>query len=245
MLASPIAQPHEPMSRLRGPVTVFDIETTATDEAYERIMTERYDPASFKPKNNAKDPAVIARQQQEAEAAFEAERQQRANDLALSPRTGRIICVGSVTPETQAAGHVAQDERTLLDHAWQLITDSSLLVTFNGSTFDIPFLITRSVLMRVRPAASARHILPLLKRYQYSPHLDIRQALNNWDRFAPGTLADWASDIGVPVPTGAGSEVGGWWREKNYKAIAEHCSGDVRATLALYQVVAPFFVEAA
>lgn len=244
MLADLAPQYQEPMTRRSGPVTVIDIETAATDAAYERVMTEAYDPSTFKPKNNAKDPAVIARQQAEAEAAFETERTQRANDLALSPRTGRIVCVGSCIGD-HAVGMVTQDERVLLAEAWRLIADASLVVTFNGSTFDLPYLITRSVLMRVEPDVSARQIVPLLRRYSYAPHCDVRQALNNWDRFAPGTLAEWASDLGIPVPTGTGAEVGEWWRSKNYKAISEHCTGDVRATMALYHAIAPYFVEAA
>lgn len=221
-------------------VVVLDLETVATDAAADAVLSAPFNPAAFVPKNGATKPETIARQLEDAEKEWEVGKLARVDQLALSPRTGRIVCVGMHTTgvcEPMLAPTEA-GEQGLLECAWQLLADAAPLATYNGLVFDVPFLVIRSALLGVKPSRDAA---PLLRRYSTAPHFDVRAVLGNWDKFADGKQSDWAAAFGLPTQLTSGANVGALHRAGDHVAIAAHCTADVLEVWAIYHRLAPFF----
>jgi len=228
----------------RSRTITFDIETVATDAATEAVLTAPFDEAAFTPKGGATKPETIARQLEEARAEWETGKLARVDALALSPRTGRIVCAGTSANGSEPIVLRAVQEATessVLFGAWADILSGALLVSFNGLAFDLAFLVTRSVLLGVRPAGIGPRVAPLFRRYSYAPHFDVRMVLSNWDQRASGTRAEWAAAFGLKPQTLDGSAVGALHRAGDHDAIVKHCSADVSETYHMFTQLAPFY----
>lgn len=225
-------------------VVTFDLETVAANAHAERILAEPWAEASFAPRGGAVKAETIARQKEEAEAEFNASRLTRVDACALSPRTGRVVCAGiSVNGYKPFVLRAPEelDERRLLASVWADILSSSLLVTWNGFAFDLPYLVVRSVLSGVRHDAIGDRVAPLLWRYNYAPHFDVRMALAAWDMRAQGTRAEWAAAFGFAPQAWDGSAIGALHRAGDHDTIAKHCGDDVSETYAMFTRLAPFY----
>lgn len=203
---------------------VLDLEVVATPEALDAYALEgRTPPANYKSEE------AIAKWQ-------EADRVAYAKDAALNPRTGRIVCVGMGT-QTDSGAWQAQAftgaEDDLVREALEMVAKAHTLVTFNGLSFDLPYLLTRAVVLGLRiPFVSA----PYLRRYTTTPHVDLFAVLSNWGQARKGdTLHGWARACGIPVTdTTTGADVAAAWAAGDVPAIADHCEADVLTTAALY-----------
>jgi len=173
----------------------------------------------------------------------ELERRRRAlvERFGLDPATGRIVCIGlldlSRGREQVLSGN---NERRLLMDFWEWLRrfPPELFVTFNGKSFDFPFINLRSALLQVAPS------LPLPTRpYRTSPHFDVREVLSAGDRSRPGTLEFFCTIFGMSPPkaTLAGAQIGEAFREGRLEEIAAYCLADCRATAALYDRLKPFY----
>ena len=155
----------------------FDIETIPNTSLIDRL------PEPEVKAGNLKDPAKIAEKIEEAKKA-------QIEKMALSPLYGRICCwcahdgensTGScITEETDA------EETAVIERAFQLLgSDSlSLIVTYNGTTFDLPFLYRRAVILGIDPAEFKMPPLSaMLKRYDNDKHLDLMQVWCGFGQF--------------------------------------------------------------
>jgi hypothetical protein len=225
-----------------------DLETVAQDRHAEAILAAPFPADTWTPKGNASKPETIARQKEEAEAEWESTKPERIDALALSPRTGRIVVAGvkiadGVGMPITAASE--KDEAGLLEDVWAYVLQSAPLVTFSGFTFDIPFLTIRSVLLGVRPdmkVFSHVGVTPLLRRYTFDRHADVRMMLTSWDTRAPGTKSEWAAAFGLPSQEHSGADVGRLYRAGDFAAIARHCVADLNETWAMYTALAPLYL---
>lgn len=173
-----------------------------------------------------------------------------ARALALSPRTGRILVGGVHEPSEDPdlfpdpytfVAEPEHHERDLIVGLWarirRAIQDDRPVVTFNGHSFDFPFLLIRSAILGVDPGLSSRALSDLRRRYTFRPHYDVRMALTNWDNRAKGTLDEWARAFGVPVAdplVSGGADVFDVWCQAQYDTIRAHCMSDLTVTAALY-----------
>lgn len=229
------------------PVT-FDIETVpllaSLDAPYPR--EERKHPANYR------DSTKIDQWYVDDEAAWKAD---RVKECSLSPRLGRILCVGFSAPcsDGPAMGTfmapTEADEPHVIRQTWDLIAaHKGRVVTFNGRTFDCRWLVLRSIALGIVPAMPSLTVGGWFARYRYDlPHVDVRDWLTNWDDRASGSLADWCAFAGVPYTNGhTGAEVYGLFTSGKLSEIAAKCRNDVEATQQLYaKARAVFLSEAA
>ncbi len=161
--------------------------------------------------------------------------------FGLDPTTGRIVVIGVVDAES-GAEHVFSDdsEAELLARFWAFVAENTpaLYVTFNGKRFDVPYLNVRSAFHRLRPSV----VIPAEPDTR-QPHFDVREVLEGGDRRRRGGLDYFCAVFGIPSPKieMAGAEVGSAFDEGRLDDIIRYCLSDCRATLALYERLAPFY----
>jgi DNA polymerase elongation subunit (family B) len=173
---------------------------------------------------------------------------------ALSPYAGKVIVIGMMNPESgrgfvwrEGSGPraaelsadglfecVACDEKTMLGEFWAALGKYDRAVSFNGRSFDGPFLSVRSAVHGVPPSKN-------LSGYRYSieSHVDLFEILS----FQGAIGRDQAPSLhgaciafGVPSPKSAqmhGYVVEDLYRAGRLKEIADYCRRDVEATAEL------------
>lgn len=217
----------------------FDLETTALDAS----MASPY-PADDRqaPQNYKKDEAIAAWREKD-EIAW---RSGRAKECALNPRLGRIVCVAAMveTPLSYTV-YAEENEADVVRALWDHIAEQNgEIITFNGLGFDVPFLLTRSLILGVKPTVPLSTIRSWGKRYSYGPHYDLRAILGGFDSRASGTLTDWARALGIECSdTTKGSDVYAMYQAKDFDGIAAHAKSDVEITRALYDRVSTIYGE--
>jgi hypothetical protein len=226
---------------------VFDIETSAHAlEAFDDSQQEYL----FRDAGKIAD--ELARKTRQAEI------QQQMN---LWPFTARAVCIAMLNvdsgrgqvlfvadhfePDDDEAGPVefvaCVDESELLTAFWDVAKHYESIITFNGRTFDVPFVYLRSALLNV--AISRKDWLGY--RYQTEPHCDLAEQLTFYSvsgrdgaarRF---NLDFYCKAFGIESPKSygvTGLDVNHLMAAGHYREIAEYCLRDVQATLRLYQI---------
>jgi hypothetical protein len=173
----------------------------------------------------------------------EVERRRRAlvERFGLDPATGRIVCIGLLDlTRGREQTLCGKDERDLLLRFWEWLRQwpPDLFVTFNGKSFDFPFINLRSAVLNVPPSL----LLPT-RPHLTRPHFDVREVLAAGDRSRPGTLDFFCAVFGIASPKLEldGSRMGEAFRQERLEEIAAYCLADCRATAALYQRLKPFY----
>jgi hypothetical protein len=123
------------------------------------------------------------------------------------------------------------DEPTLLRAFWALAGKAETVVTFNGRGFDVPFLVTRSLIHGI-PA----RVDLMSQRFALHPHLDLFELVTQRGR-GPSKLdvVCWALGIESPKEVMDGSMVAPAYERGEIVKIAEYNAHDVRATAAIYR----------
>jgi 3'-5' exonuclease len=207
---------------------VLDIETVGQgiDEIPERALDYLYRALE----RDSPDPQEIERR-----------REDLISRLGLDPTTGRVVCVG-VFDADGAFERTFTDssERDLLGSFWRFLAEvqPSLVVTFNGKRFDVPYLNIRSAIQGLAPEV----VIPF-EPWSRAPHFDVREALEGDDRRRRGSLDYFCAIFGIASPKEEmdGSQVAGAFAEGRIDDIARYCLADCRATAALYRRLAPFY----
>ena len=180
--------------------------------------------------------------------------------LGFSPLTGQAVSVGALNPET-AKGAVYflspegksdkqekdsvpyiphSTERELLKSFWDASAHYDQFITFNGRSFDAPYLMIRSAINKIKPAKN-------LMTYRYESeqygkiitHLDLLDRLTFFGAVRrKGGLHIWCQAFGIKSPKSkgiSGDDVTQLFKDKEYTKIAEYCFDDVLATEKLYE----------
>lgn len=171
--------------------------------------------------------------------------------MSLSPYFGKVVSLAFVEGEQDGAATVLvvpppgrehdtypehikpMTEADLLRSFWHLADAAELVVSFNGRGFDVPFLVTRSLMLGV-PA----RVDLLSSPYSLRPHLDLYRLLGHGRGGLGSTSLDvicWA--LGVPSPKGEmdGSMVAPTYARGDIESIATYNAADVHATAAVYR----------
>jgi predicted PolB exonuclease-like 3'-5' exonuclease len=174
--------------------------------------------------------------------------------MSLSPYFGKVVSLAFCEGDGVGLGSGAGDERTtafvvppsgaehsrgpgwmrpmteaeLLRSFWHLADAADLVVTFNGRGFDVPFLVTRSLILGI-PA----RVDLLSSPFSLRPHLDLFRLLGHGGSTSLDVTC-WA--LGIESPKGAmdGSMVAPTYARGDIEAIATYNAADVRATAAVY-----------
>jgi predicted PolB exonuclease-like 3'-5' exonuclease len=110
---------------------------------------------------------------------------------------------------------------------------SPQLVTFNGSSFDLPVLRYRAMVHGVTaPGLSAR---PYFHRYTEDA-VDLCDVLSSFSSQGKATLHELCRVMGLPgKPDGiSGAEVEKYYRDGHIREIAEYCESDVVNTYRVW-----------
>ena len=116
--------------------------------------------------------------------------------MGLDACTGRIVCIGVYWLEKdRSRAYCQSEERELLANFWSDLVQirPTRFVTFNGKSFDFPYINVRSAILNV-PAP--RDLLLDTRRFATDRHFDVREALTNYDRYRKGTLEFFARYLG-------------------------------------------------
>jgi len=159
---------------------------------------------------------------------------------SLDPsENGRVVCICTNNLKTdEAKTFFDLDESTMLTKFWQYVgecgkgadgtaSSSVQLVGFNVNSFDVPYLIHRSLVCGVRTE-------------KFSV-LDLRQTVNgffhSYNKFVKGDLAYWAKILGIEQETHSGKFVPSLFIQEKYDEIVKHCVEDTILTKALFKQV--------
>lgn len=119
------------------------------------------------------------------------------------------------------------DEKQLLEEFWKESLKFKKFVTYNGSSFDFPFLIIRSGVNRVKVPMS-------IKRYDNN-FIDLQEKIRQKHGFKLEFLCR-AFGIDNPKEMGIdGEKVSELYQEGKFQEIANYVAADVTATVQLYQ----------
>ena len=174
---------------------------------------------------------------------------------SFSPYTGKIVVIAMLNPETGKGvvwyeaperrdaksedglfDIVGCSEKEMLLEFWTALSKFDRFVTFNGRTFDGPFLSVRSAIHALTPSKNL-----LGYRYSMETHVDLLEILTFQgavSRDQTPTLHSACVAFGIPSPKTAemhGYAVGDAYREGRLGEIADYCRKDVEATAALFR----------
>jgi uncharacterized protein YprB with RNaseH-like and TPR domain len=184
-------------------------------------------------------------------AKTDEERTDAIQKLALTPLTGHIIAIGMLNPDSKHGKvwfrsdiqdsyssedglieYVSADEKGIIEGFWEAITHYNQFITFNGRSFDCPFIMLRSAILGVKPT---RNLLPY--RYSHQEHCDLLEQLTFYNAFRKFNLDFYCKSFGIKSPKSdgiTGLDLGPLYEAGRFREIAEYCIGDVRATAELY-----------
>ena len=198
------------------------------------------------------------RRESEDETEYQAALEELKNRLGFSPLTGEIVAIGVLDhfknqgvvyfqapgqkhPEHSENGIIFKQasEKEMLEKFWEGARQYNYFITFNGRSFDIPFLMIRSAIHGIRPT---KDLMRGRYLYQQSPdaiHIDLFDQLSFYGALRrKGSLHLWSRAFGIQSPKAGGitgDDVGRLFTEKKFLEIAKYNVGDLRATRELYE----------
>lgn len=224
---------------------IFDIETIgedfdALDETSQEVMTRWIKKTSM------------------SEGEYSAAIDDLKNRMGFSPFTGEIAAIGVLDADCDSGGvyfeapgeNIAEfeengikfkalAEKEILEKFWQIAMEYQEFVSFNGRCFDIPFMMIRSAIHKIRPSKNLIANRYLSSQPYNAKHIDLMDQLGFYGAVSKKVnlhMACRAFNIKSPKSDGVtGDDVGGLFKEKKFVDIARYNAGDLRATKSLYE----------
>ncbi|HPN54482.1 MAG TPA: ribonuclease H-like domain-containing protein [Candidatus Moranbacteria bacterium] len=179
------------------------------------------------------------------------------NGLGFSPLTGQIVAIGVYDTEKDkgAVYFESQDEKIgdseednmkfrvlrekeMLQQFWNLAQKYDEFVSFNGRAFDVPFLMVRSAIHKIKPSKNLMANRYLSSQPKNARHIDLLDQFTFYGSVRrKGNLHLWSRAFGIESPKAGGvtgDDVGGLFKEKKFMEIAKYNAGDLIATKELY-----------
>lgn len=196
------------------------------------------------------------------ESETETQYQQALNDvknrLGFSPLTGEIVAIGVYDVEKERGAVYFQSlennisefeengikfkpmsEKEMLERFWKLAESYEEFISFNGRSFDVPFLMIRSAIHKIRPSKNLVGKRYLNTHSREVRHIDLLDQLTFYGTVRKkGNLHLWSRAFGIKSPKAegvTGDDVGKLFKEKKYLEIAKYNAGDLEATKQLYK----------
>ena len=129
-------------------------------------------------------------------------------------------------------------EKEILEKFWELSKKYDNFVTFNGRSFDVPFMLIRSLVHKVKPSKDLMSNRYLSIQKYGAKHIDLLDQLSFYGASQrKGNLHLFCRSLGIGSPKGevSGDDVGRLFKEKKYFEIAKYNVGDIIATSELYE----------
>lgn len=174
--------------------------------------------------------------------------------LSLYPFTAKVIAIGLYHTEMEKAlvlyesekgekNVVSDDEHVvykaltedeMLKTFWEYASKVKKFISFNGRNFDIPFLMLRSALRKIKPTVNF-----LGSRFDTSKHIDLLEQFTFYGLIKKFNLDFYCHSFGIESPKSkgiSGMEVKQLYEAGRIKEIAVYCGEDIRATYELYKI---------
>ncbi len=226
---------------------VFDIETVGHDfESFDETTQEAL--------------TKWIKQEHEDEERYEAALTNLKDGLGFSPLTGQIVAIGIYDVEREKGAVYFQSspgqedegfeeesckfevmsEKEMLEKFWSVAEKYDTFVTFNGRGFDVPFLMTRSMIHGVRPSKNLLANRYLSSQPYNAKHVDLLDQLSFYGAVwkNKGSLHMWCQALGITSPKAQGvdgEDVKKLFESGKSKDIALYNGRDLSATAALYK----------
>jgi len=193
-----------------------------------------------------------------SEAEYQAALSELKDGLGFSPLTGEIVVIGVLDAQKNQGKVYFQapaekikpftegnfefeclTEKEMLEKFWQGVLLYQEFVTFNGKSFDVPFLFVRSAVNQVKPTKNLMSNRYLSSQKVGCRHVDLLDELNFYGAVRKkGNLHLWSRAFGIASPKASGitgDDVKALFKEKKYIDIARYNTGDLIATKELYE----------
>lgn len=173
--------------------------------------------------------------------------------LSLYPLTAKVIAIGIYHVEKEKTYVYYEDntseewmneeknifykglsEKEMLQSFWRIVDFTDQVITFNGRNFDIPFLMMRSAMLKVRPSKNL-----MGKRFDSHNHIDLLEQFTFYGVTRKFNLDFYCHSFGVESPKSkgiSGMEVKNLYEAGRIKDIAVYCAEDVSATYKLFKI---------
>lgn len=223
---------------------IFDIETIG--ENFDELDETTQDALSW-----------WIKKESSGEEDYKVALEELKNGLGFSPLTGQIVAIGVLDREKNKGAIYYQNpdnpaeemeedgikfkalsEKEMLEKFWQGAEHYDEFVSFNGRSFDVPFLMIRSAILEVWPSRDLMSNRYLGSQKFGAKHIDLLDQLTFYGAMRKkGNLHLWSRAFGIKSPKEegiTGEDVGRLFRERKFLEIAKYNVGDLRATLELY-----------
>lgn len=201
---------------------VFDIET------YRAKLEPEFE--EYKINNNRGnlvDPKKIAKKDEATVEKF-----------AANPRTGMIILSGfydSVSKEATQIGLGKATEKIVLQETIEklnyFMSKNYIMITYNGKSFDIPFLYKRALINGV-PLKPIVNYSDLIHPYSNRLHVDL------FGVFGEGGKAEWSYLLGLSTEwENQAKEIAKWYIKREFGEIRSKNLEDLKETAMIYEAV--------
>ncbi|MCX6741458.1 MAG: ribonuclease H-like domain-containing protein [Candidatus Parcubacteria bacterium] len=174
-------------------------------------------------------------------------------EMGFSPLTGQIVAIGVLDVDKnkgavyfQAPEEKLEDfeedgikfkalgEKEMLENFWRGVANYDEFVTFNGRSFDLPFLLIRSAANQVHPSKNLMSNRYLNLQKFNAKHVDLLEELSFYGAVRrKGSLHLYSRAFGIASPKTSGitgDDVARLFNEKKFLDIARYNVGDLRAT---------------
>ncbi len=125
-------------------------------------------------------------------------------------------------------------ETEMIKSFWRIAEVADQVITFNGRSFDVPFLMLRSALLKIKPSKNF-----IGNRYDSSKHIDLLEQLTYFGLTRKFNLDFYCRAFGIESPKSkgiSGMDVKNLYEAGRVKDIAVYCGDDIYATYQLYKI---------
>ncbi|OGG91420.1 hypothetical protein A3H55_03335 [Candidatus Kuenenbacteria bacterium RIFCSPLOWO2_02_FULL_42_16] len=179
--------------------------------------------------------------------------------FSLSPLTAEVVCIGMLNPETDKgmvyyrSGNERKEfeennikfssmsEPEMLKNFWEQAKFYDEFITFNGRGFDIPFLMIRSAIHKIKPSKNLLSNRYLNSQFAGAKHIDLQDQFQfygaTWGKRGYN-LHMFCNAFGIKSPKNegvSGSHVKEMFDRGEFERIARYNADDIHATAALYK----------
>jgi DNA polymerase elongation subunit (family B) len=196
-----------------------------------------------------------------SQSEIEHELKKIEDSFSFSPLTAEVVCIGMLNPETKKGAIYYQNpdkpkhkfeekgirfeamtEKEMLTRFWQDIKSYDEFITFNGRGFDIPFLMIRSAVHKIKPTKNLMTNRYLSNQFDKAKHVDLEDQLKFYGAVYGRrgyNLHLYCQAFGIQSPKKqgvSGAHVKDMFVEKRYDDIARYNVDDLYATAELYKI---------
>jgi len=144
----------------------------------------------------------------------------------------RITCISVLWTDEEKENIVSfygESEKLLLQQFWIAIKSADVLIGFNSDSFDLPFIIKRSLINNVSISDNFKNI----------KSFDLRRIVNSffrsYSKYSKVSLRDWADVLLIDTKTEDGKAMVEYYNQKKWDKIKAHCEEDCMIIQKLYE----------